>query len=367
MTLWTGIWSRLGGHTQGAAPPLVAGVPAEPPPSADLAAAPAGPSAASTLIDGLRHYEDYSEVIRLQVDCVNDVTEKAALDISTQLQAIDRALSDLLTFLSESSNSEKVAQMMAEAEHQISTSRAILDQFAQGRSEEAEAEETQLDEVATAARHLNDFVHEARNIAQRTNMLAINAAIEASRAGEFGRGFAVVATEVKALSVRSDELAQRIGHGLDDLNTIMQRVVQSIISESAVRERQRIDGISGCVGNLMDTLEILVAHQREILVKAQQENFRISQPVIALMGSIQFQDITRQQLTHVCRALATMSNHIARLRAAAEDPSQPFDAGTIRQELDVIFNEYVMARQRHAHQDVVGGEREEDGQMIELF
>ena len=360
MTVWTDIRAWLGGRAQGAAALPVVHVPATPPPSADIAAAPAGPSVAmSTLIDGLSHYEDYSEVIRLQVDCVNDVTEKAALDISTQLQAIDRALSDLLTFLSESSNSEKVAQMMAEAERQISTSRVILDQFAQGRSEEAEAEETQLDEVATAARHLNDFVHEARNIAQRTNMLAINAAIEASRAGEFGRGFAVVATEVKALSVRSDELAQRIGNGLDDLNAIMQRVVQSIISESAVRERQRIDGISSCVGNLMDTLEVLVAHQREILVKAQQENFRISQPVIALMGSIQF--------THVCRALATMSNHIARLRAAAEDPSQPFDAGTIRQELDAIFNEYVMARQRHAHQDVVGGEREEDGQMIELF
>lgn len=369
MTMWSailpaGVRAWLGWGDRGPA--------AAPPPAARTAEAspvdkiPAG-HPTSVLADGLRRYEDYSGVIRLQVECVTEVTEKAAMDILTQLQAIDRALGDLLTFLRDSSSSERVTEMMALAERQIVDSRNTLDVFLQGRSQEASADEEQLGEVVAAARKLNDFVHEARSIAQRTSMLSINAAIEASRAGEFGRGFAVVAGEVKALSQRSDELSQRVGSGLDELNRIMHQVVQSIITESAARERERINSISSCVGGLMDTLEVLVAHQREILVKAQNENERISQPVIALMGSIQFQDITRQQLAHVCRALDSMSSHIARLRTAAENPSQEFDAGTIERELEQIFSQYVMARQRLVHQEVVGGPKEEAGQMIELF
>ncbi|MBF0335048.1 MAG: hypothetical protein HQL40_15595, partial [Alphaproteobacteria bacterium] len=328
---------------------------------------PAPVPAVSPLAEGLRYYEDFSGVVRLQVDCVSEATEAAATEILSELQAIDRALGDLLTFLRDSASSERVADMMAQAERQIVTSRATLDGFLQARDQDVSAEERRLNEVAEAAGRLNEFAHEARGIARRTNMLAINAAIEAAHAGAVGRGFAIVAAEVKALSQRSDELAVRIGAGLDDLNRIMRQAIQAIVTESAARERNSIDSISTCVGGLMDTLEVLVAHQREILVKAQDENERISRPVVALMGSIQFQDITRQQLAHVCRALSVMSDHITRLRAAAEHPEQNIDPGSIRREMEQIFDEYVMARQRQAHQQVAGGEREEVGLAIELF
>lgn len=354
---WLG-WGQGPARTTAAAPP---------PPEHAVVAAPVEDPRPVVLAEGLRHYEDYSEVVRLQLDCVTEVTEAAALDILKQLQGIDCALGDLLTFLREASSSARVSQMMTQAQQQIAAGRDTLDSFLRSRSQEASSEEQQLEEVAASARRLNDFVEEARSIARRTNMLAINAAIEASRAGETGRGFAVVAGEVKALSQRSDELAQRIGSGLHDLDSIMHAAVEAIVSQAAARERENIEKISAAVGSLMDTLEVLVAHQREILVKAQQENEHIAQPVMALMGSIQFQDITRQQLAHVGRAMAVMNGHVARLRAAVEDPSQTIDTGSIQRELDQIFNDYVMARQRHAHTEVVGGDKEEVGPAIELF
>lgn len=341
------------------------------PASASVATLVATPEAVvptqSPLAEGLRNYEDYSEVLRLQVECVTDVTERAAVDILSQLTAIDNALKDLLTFLRDAANSDRVAAMMAQAEAQITAGRETLERFLTGRDENVSADGHRLDTVSEAAHRLGAFVEEARSIARRTNMLAINAAIEATRAGAAGQGFTVLAREVKALSQRSDELAISIGRGIDDLNAIMHEAMSTLITQNVEREKRNIQSISSTVGELMDTLETLVAHQREILFKAQQENEQITRPVVALIGSIQFQDITRQQLQHVCQALGAMNQYIVRLRGIAEDPGNNYDISSIRDEMDALYQNYVMARQRQAANQVIGGMAETGGAAIELF
>ncbi len=75
---------------------------------------------------------------------------------------------------------------------------------------EAESTNREIAGLAAAAQKIGDVVKLIRDIAEQTNLLALNATIEAARAGEAGRGFAVVASEVKSLAVQTAKATEEI-------------------------------------------------------------------------------------------------------------------------------------------------------------
>ncbi|MGA2400828.1 MAG: methyl-accepting chemotaxis protein [Syntrophobacteraceae bacterium] len=106
----------------------------------------------------------------------------------------------------------------------------------------ANIESTQLiKELEKNSEQIGEIVGAVVRIADQTNLLALNAAIEAARAGEHGRGFAVVADEVRNLAETSEQSARGIRNVVDEIQTQVQRVVDDIdaAGKAALEEMEK--------------------------------------------------------------------------------------------------------------------------------
>ncbi|WP_164215177.1 methyl-accepting chemotaxis protein [Virgibacillus sp. YIM 98842] len=214
---------------------------------------------------------------------------------------------------------EEGSQLMNKSNAQMEK----IDQIVQDAVQKVEGLDTQSQEIST-------LVSVIKDIADQTNLLALNAAIEAARAGEHGKGFAVVADEVR-------KLAEQVGDSVTDITGIVTNIQSetNVVTgslqngykevESGMAQikatGEKFDGISTAISDVVDSIQTVSDNLSEVAATSQQMNSSI-QEIAAISeesaAGVEQTSAASQQTSSSMEEVAASADDLARL---AEDLS----------------------------------------------
>lgn len=222
----------------------------------------------STTISGtgqdiVRSIEEISKAIQQVSSTIQGVaggaqeTAKSVTDASTAVEKMSEKMDSLAQETSNIERSTKETLNLTEKGQNVVNELNIGFTLV---NEATNSVSTVMAELETAAGEIGRIVETITSISSQTNLLALNAAIEAARAGEAGRGFAVVADEVRKLAEESNQSAQRIAQFIEE--------IRSRITKAAESTNEAVRVISSQVeigGNVTETFNRIADANRSIM------------------------------------------------------------------------------------------------------
>ncbi|MDO8775436.1 MAG: methyl-accepting chemotaxis protein [Burkholderiaceae bacterium] len=194
---------------------------------------------------------------------------------------------------------------------------------------------------------LQQMAKDVGAIAQQTNLLAINAAIEAARAGAVGRGFAVVASEVRMLSKQSGETGKKIADTVESVNKAIANTLQ-VSRQYAQQDAQMVSQSEQVIESVLGQFRSTATDLNDAATVLRQESQLIQGEISEVLVALQFQDRVSQMLTHVRTDQDKLSQTLdaSDQQLAAGAIPQPIDPSAW---LDALASTYTTQEQHALH------------------
>uniref|UniRef100_A0A486XUU0 Aerotaxis sensor receptor protein n=1 Tax=Rheinheimera sp. BAL341 TaxID=1708203 RepID=A0A486XUU0_9GAMM len=232
-----------------------------------------------------------NDIAETQAEAVR-MTEQGIHQQHDQLRSIVSATTELnSTILDIAERTRQTHQHVSETHGICQTAKGAMQHTAatvQKLAHEVEGAASTADSLAIEAERIGAVMSEIQGIADQTNLLALNAAIEAARAGEHGRGFAVVADEVRALSSRTHKATEQIKQSIGEIQQTLLSWGKVMLqsrqqAETCVLETQQSEGQLAEISGMVDH----IAHLSSQIATAATQQGAVAQDVQQNVSHIQ--------------------------------------------------------------------------------